>query len=205
MASRRTVSSQPKTDFDAVAGIPIGRIFLAPHNPRFDPVTSELQAIERLCSKEDILPLARDIVRNGLSPLERFALTQLPGTKDSPSYYVEEGNRRICALKLLMDPDRAPSSLRKSFEELADTWDAPINSVDATVFSNNDTLRTWLERTHSGLQGGIGRKNWTSEQKQRFSGTAKNELAQIILDYAENQGMLTKKEREESLLPLRDF
>ena len=195
----------PTAPFELVDGVEIWRIFLAPHNPRFEPVETEDQAIDRLCSREDVVPLARDIARYGISPLERFALTELSGTGSAPSYYVEEGNRRICALKLLIDPDRAPAKLRSTFEEISATWIAPFDKVDAAVFSNMDELRTWLDRTHSGPHGGVGRRNWNSEQKQRFFGGTKNQLAQQVLDYAEAEGMITKEERQGKLTTAQRF
>jgi len=190
--AKRAAEAEPPYRF--VDDVAIGRIFLAPHNPRHEPVESESEAIERLCSAEDVLPLARDIVRHGVSPLERFALTEIPRSGRNPSYYVEEGNRRICALKLLADSELAPARMRQSFEKLGEAW-TPITNIDAAVFADLDQLRIWLDRTHSGPQGGVGRKVWNAEQKQRFFGGTKNRLGQLVLDYAEAEGMITKQER----------
>jgi len=178
--------------------VPLRSIFLTPTNPRHEPVETEQDAIAWLCEQEDVLPLARDIVRYGLSPLERFALTVIAQEAGSATYYVQEGNRRICALKLLDDPDRAPVKLRGSFEALAEQW-TPIKTVSGVIFNDADELRIWLDRTHSGPQDGIGRRNWNADQKQRFYGGSKNALAQAILDYAEEAGMLSKEERRRKL------
>lgn len=189
-----------------VDDIPVGRIFLALDNPRHEPVDSEGEAIERLCTKEDVVPLARDIVKHGLSPLERFALTPIGKTKaGQATYWVAEGNRRICALKLLSDPDLAPPKFRKTFEKLAEGWLSPVTSVSGAVFTDQETLQIWLDRVHSGAQGGIGRKTWDAEQKQRFSGSSKNRLAQAVLDYAESEGMITKEQRQGKLTTVQRF
>ena len=42
--------------------VPVSRIFLHLQNPRHEPLETEAEVIERLCGKEDIYPLARDIV-----------------------------------------------------------------------------------------------------------------------------------------------
>ncbi len=132
-------------------------------------------------------------------------MTQIGKTRSGdPTYWVAEGNRRICALKLLADPELAPAKFRKTFEKLAESW-AQIKLVGAVVFNDTDTLRIWLDRVHSGHQGGIGRKTWDSEQKQRFSGSSKNKLAQAVLDYAEAEGMLTKEERQGKLTTAQRF
>jgi hypothetical protein len=203
IASRR--AKKPAVPFEQVGDVPIGRVFLALNNPRHEVVETEAEAIERLCTKEDVLPLARDIVKHGLSPLERFAMTPIGRTKGGDAtYWVAEGNRRVCALKLLTDPESAPPRFRRNFEKLSSQW-TPIKVVDAVVFNDPDTLNTWLDRVHSGPQGGVGRKSWDAEQKQRFSGSSKNKLAQAVLDYAETEGMITKAEREGKLTTAQRF
>jgi hypothetical protein len=57
-----------------VDAVPVGRLFLALDNPRFEPVEAESKAIEELCTKENVYPLARDIVKYGINPLENLAL-----------------------------------------------------------------------------------------------------------------------------------
>jgi hypothetical protein len=189
------------------ATVRIGRIFLDLNNPRHVPFENEEQTIDYLCDKEDVYALARDIAKYGLNPLERFAL--LPVDKRrvraaNASYNAAEGNRRVCALKLLADPDLAPAHLRKAFEKLATTW-APIRTVPAVVFDNEDAVSLWLDRIHSGPQGGIGRKDWNSEQKQRFSGGNKNKAAQVLLDYAQDLKMITAEERRGKLTTVQRF
>ena len=137
--------------------VSIGSIFLDLVNPRHVPFANEDQVTEYLCSKEDVLPLARDITKIGLNPLERVALIPIKGQK--ASYTMAEGNRRLCALKLLVDPDRAPARLRKSFALLA-AQRPPPKEFWAVSFNSNDEVRPWLERMHNGVYEGRGRKAW---------------------------------------------
>lgn len=189
-----------------VEAIPLNRIFLNPDNPRHEPVKSESEAIDKLCASEDIPQLARDIAQHGLNPLEKFALLPIKRRSQSgpDSYYVAEGNRRICALKLLLDPDLAPSSIRSTLERLSNGW-SPIEQIEAVVFRSDDDLRIWLDRTHNGPQGGIGRRQWKPEQKQRFDGGTKNRLALSILEYAEASGLVTAGERSRKLTTAQRF
>jgi len=182
--------------------VPVGRIFLDLKNPRHVPFTSEDEVIEYLCDKEDVWPLARDITNIGLNPLERFALVPVAGQKDA--YTMAEGNRRLCALKLLADPDRAPAKLRKGFEGLAKRR-AAVTAVSAVVFDNDAEVRVWLERIHNGPQGGIGRKPWNADQQQRFSGSNKNKVAQGFLDYALSEGLITEEGRRGKLTTVQRF
>jgi hypothetical protein len=190
-----------------VDDVPVGRIFLALENPRHKSFETEEQVIARLCAKEDVYPLARDIVKHGLNPLERFALVPLESKRSGGvvNYSAAEGNRRVCALKLLLDPERAPAKLRKAFQKLSEQWASPIKAVDAAVFDDMDSVNLWLDRIHNGPQGGIGRKGWNAEQKQRFDGGSKNRAAQALLDYAEAQKMITSDERAGKLTTVQRF
>ena len=190
-----------------IVTVPVGRLFLYLQNPRHDPLPSEAKAIEYLCSKENVLALARDIAKHGLNPLELLALlpTSRRKTEKTPqSYNAVEGNRRVCAIKLLNDPDLAPASLRKSFENLAQDW-TPVTSVQGIVFNDFESARLWLDRIHNGPQDGVGRKQWTADQKARFDGENKNRAAQQLLDYAQSEGMITAAERERKLTTVQRF
>lgn len=186
--------------------IQIDRIFLDLNNPRFEPVEREAEAIAQLCSKEDVAQLARDIVEHGLSPFDRFGVTVDAGTTGrSSAYTVAEGNRRICALKLLIDPDRAPAPRREYFVKLSADWE-PIVTVPCVVFQDADDLGLWLDRRHHGPAGGVGIKAWNSEQKTRHKGeSARNQLAQAFLDYAENARIITADQRKGRLTTVDRF
>ncbi|MEA3063632.1 MAG: hypothetical protein QOJ27_60, partial [Sphingomonadales bacterium] len=92
----------------------------------------------------------------------------------------------------------------KSFEKLSEKW-STISTVHAVLFPSVEAVRLWLDRVHSGPQGGIGRRSWDAEQKQRFYGGSKNRAAQALLDYAEAQGMITKEERQGKLTTAQRF
>lgn len=184
--------------------VPINRIFLLHSNPRHEPFATEGEAISYLCAKEDVYPLARDIVKLGLNPLERCGVFPADKKKTGGSYFVAEGNRRVCALKLLNDPELAPANLRKGFATLAESW-TPIKTVAAVKFDDYDSIRIWLDRTHNGPQGGVGRKPWNAEQKTRFDGGNKNTVSQALLDYAEAEKMITSEERKGKLTTVHRF
>ena len=183
--------------------ISIDRVFLHHENPRHEPYESQSQVIEYLCRHEDVYQLARDIVKHGVNPLERFAVFRDEDSDDDDAVYIiAEGNRRVCAIKLLSDPDLAPPSRRKEFERIGRDWSG-IYELPSIVFEDRDDLNLWLERTHHGPQGGIGRKDWNAVQKQRHSGSSKNRIALAILDYAEANKFISSQGRKENLQPFR--
>lgn len=195
------MASEPK-----MISVEIGRIFLDLENPRHEPYENEAQVIDYLCRYENVMPLAKDIAANGLNPLELLAIMpDGPSRKGvKQSYIVAEGNRRLCALKLLADPDRAPANMRKTFEALADSWSG-LEELTCRVFSDRDAVRMWLSRIHEGEQGGVGRKKWNADQTARFSGDTKNKVALGILDYAETQGFITAEDRKGKLTTVQRY
>lgn len=159
----------------------------------------ESQVIDYLCRNDNILPLAKDIVANGLNEIELIALIPDENSDDdAPAYFVAEGNRRVCALKLLLDPDRAPTKLKKAFEQLAAGW-AGMDPLQCALYESREAVDPWLTRIHDGEQDGIGRRKWNADQSQRHSGSAKNKIAMHMLDYAEESGLISKEARKGKL------
>lgn len=179
--------------------VEVDRIFLDQDNPRHKPYDTQSEVIEYLCTHESILSLARDIVTHGLNPIEQFALIPDDNAGDDAStFVVAEGNRRICALKLLHDPDLAPAKLRNGFTQAANGW-AGIGLLPCVSFEDREAVDLWLTRIHDGEQGGIGRRKWSADQSARHSGSDKDKLALTILDYAEKKGLISGEERKGKL------
>lgn len=185
------------SDAELKMAVSLDRLFLATDNPRHEEVADEGAAIERLCSTENIEQLAQDIARHGVNPAERFIVYPIDEDEKidgDSNFVVAEGNRRMCALKLLSDPDLAPAKIRRRIEQYSDTW-APISEVDVVVILDEDRRRHWLLRIHDGAQGGRGRMAWKAEQKTRFTGSGRNVMAQAFFNYCEQRAILNPGER----------
>lgn len=189
-----------KYGIESAKMINFDRVFLDQGNPRHEPFDDQDAVIEYLCHDEQVLPLAKDIAKYGLNPLELFAL--LPHGDDV--YISAEGNRRLCALKLLNDPDLAPANQRQEFKQAASTW-TPLQQLFAIVFDNRNDVRLWLDRIHAGFAGGRGRRQWNAEQKARNSGYSKNDLAQTILDAGEALNFVSATERKGRLSTVQRY
>ncbi len=187
----------------------VDRIFLYEENPRHEPLANEDEVIAYLCKDEQVFNLARSISEAGTNPLALLGVVQLPGSgraSTKKTYQAWEGNRRICAIKLLNDPDRAPANLRKDFARLAATsGHVPIRKVNAVVFDDHDDLRFWMGIIHDGAQGGVGLLDWDAEQKARHFGSNRNKVALAVLDAAEALGLITKDEREGRITTAQRF
>jgi len=178
--------------------VALSRLHLDSRNPRHDAIEDEPLIIAQLVKGEQILPLAEDICKRGLSPLERLAAIPHPTLSDH--FVMVEGNRRLCSLKLLRDPAKAPASDRKAFKKLADHKPPLPRSLEVAIFPSRDLANQWIALKHGGQQGGVGIKNWTASQSSRFKSgldniSKPNSLALAVLDYAVDAGLLTIDQR----------
>jgi len=196
----------PARELDEVE---VDRIFLYEENPRHEPIESEPEIIEHLCKDEQVYNLARNIAEAGPNPLELLGLVQIPGSgagATKKSYQAWEGNRRVCAIKLLNDPELAPPHLRKDFARLASESDhVPIKKIMSVVFDDHDDLRYWMGIIHNGAQAGVGRLDWDAQQKARHFGSNRNRVALAVLDTAEKMGLITPEERIGKLTTAQRF
>jgi len=179
--------------------VDVSRIYLANDNPRHDPIESEPKIIQHLIAHESVKPLARHIANVGhTSPLERIAVIEHPKVKNA--YIAAEGNRRICALKLLADPDKADTEANKKyFRGLSSIMETPPSKLEAVVFRDIQAARPWMSLRHEGEQGGVGTKRWDANQKARFSAQGENAQnpniqASLLIDYARSQKLLPTDE-----------
>ncbi|MCK9246675.1 MAG: ParB N-terminal domain-containing protein [Anaerolineaceae bacterium] len=167
-------------------------IYLDSINARHDPLPDQHKIIDFLVGKEKIKQLGKDIAENGLSPIENIAVIE----SENGHYIAIEGNRRLCALQLLNDPSKHPSSAA-SFARWAEKSNFVPSRIICTVFDSREEADVWIERKHQGEQDGIGPKNWNPKAKDRHYSRksakgSRNALAVSLIDYAAEQGMLDK-------------
>ena len=182
-----------------ITSIQVLDIYLDAENPRHEPIHDQDSIIEYLVSKEKIRPLAKDIVSHGTSPIELFAVLD----NGDGRCIALEGNRRLCALILLNDPMRSPSSDRSYFENLAKSMSSPITEINSVIFKSRKEADVWIDRRHEGQQDGIGIKQWDAAQKTRRNLSRQikdpNALSQALLQYAVEHDCLSQNETEKIL------
>mgnify|MGYP000105994183 FL=1 len=178
-----------------IKAVELSRIYLDNENPRHDPIENEQEIINYLLKKEKVKPLARHIAEAGsMSPLERLAVVAHPKIKGA--YIAAEGNRRVCALKLLSDPDKAHLEADKTyFRNLAKIIGTIHNTLEAVVFSDMEAARPWISLRHEGEQNGAGTMAWDTHQITRFhaqGGGKSNPNIQALLlkQYASKKRLL---------------
>lgn len=148
--------------------IPLDNIFLDPNNPRFvsmhwDSIPDERiaeTAVQKLVQEKlqqefavDRLVMNMEI--NGYLPIDRVVLRKF----DHEKYVVLEGNRRICAAKLLKQKNAdIPGSVDK---EIIDS----IGQLPCLIYTGSNTEASWI---FQGLRHIMGIQEWSAFNKARL-------------------------------------
>ncbi|HEY6311869.1 MAG TPA: hypothetical protein VIY52_13830, partial [Streptosporangiaceae bacterium] len=147
--------------------IDVESLLLDTLNPRHPPVESQREELDALLegkSGQELLRLAEDISKFGISPID-LALV-IP---DGKVYIVLEGNRRVAALKLLKNPGLASGSkISEPIYQLSKN-SIQIDSIGCIVAESRDVARRWIENRHLGPRQGTGVVGWSPEMQVRFS------------------------------------
>lgn len=164
--------------------VPLVNLHLDLDNPRHLPAASEDEAIGLLYGSEKVEALAADIAeKRAMSPFDVIGVIEMDG---NPGHFVAvEGNRRLCSLLLLNDPDRAPSpAARKLMAELSKKVQLP-DAIDVVRFASRDDAKHWIGIRHLGPQDGQGLVSWDTAQKSRaLDDGGPDALAVAVLDRA---------------------
>lgn len=116
-----------------------------------------------LLQTEDVKGLAGSIARVGLFPNE--LLVVMPADGDG-RYVVLEGNRRLAAIKLLLNPDLAPTpSLATHFRKLAEKADLRnLSQLNVVVVPDRLAAAPIIASLHTRES----KRRWSSLQQARF-------------------------------------
>ncbi|WP_140484972.1 ParB N-terminal domain-containing protein [Flavobacterium sp. GSA192] len=134
-------------------------------NPRLSETTKKLnqnEIIDYLIENEKVYELANDIVTKG------YFLNEQPiVVKESGKYHVLEGNRRVSASKILMNPDLIKSSVRKTnIKRLLKTFDLSIiEKLECIVAPTREDADIMIVNRHT---GGSAVEKWDKTKQDRF-------------------------------------
>jgi hypothetical protein len=168
-------------------------------NPRInvEPSDKESDIIRKLIQYEDVQDLARKIAKTGLLPGERVITVHEKG-----QWVVLEGNRRICACKLLLSPNLVPLEYRKTFPKISTASEiALIEKVDADVAPDRKAAEPILTLRHT--ESGV--RKWKPVARMRRVRRLLDEgftIEQIAAETKSSVGGIRKTIREFRLLQL---
>jgi hypothetical protein len=174
--------------------IKISDIDLDLENFRIDASDTQEETFENMLEdqKHQLVNLAEDILKHGLSPVEQLIVVAHP--TESGKYVVCEGNRRITALKFLSNPSKVPDpDFVGTFERLAaDFRKRPLEEVECVIFQDKKSALHWIDRKHQTLDG-RGLNQWGAVANGRRVEYLTGQLrpSKIVLNYLESVGALT--------------
>ena len=151
------------TDYKAIS-LRTGSLRLDPKNARLpsDRRSDNQRALlHALLETEDVEALAKSIAHLGIFPNERLVVMQ-----EGRLYYVLEGNRRLAAVKLLLNPDLAPTSRQvKAFRKLSEKAEKQaLSKLDVVVVASRIAAAPIIAALHIGQ----AKKGWSNLQQAHF-------------------------------------
>lgn len=138
-------------------------------NPRHAEGKNEIDTLKKLFNSVGVqymINLADDIQKNGLLGNQQIVVVPSLG---EARYTVYEGNRRIAAIKLLLNPDSFVFLDKASIEKaksIAQKSSVP-KMINCYVTDEKEAFFI-MERTHSGEDRGRGVKQWNPREKEAF-------------------------------------
>ena len=171
-------------------------------NPRLAQTSEGQRETLRALATEQgakLTVLAKDIVEYGLNPGDPFYVIQLEDRNQR--FVVIEGNRRLAALRALENPNIFEGAVKPStlttLRRLGKRYqDAPIESVNCTLFKSREESRHLVQLRHTGESQGAGTVKWRSDAATRFAaGTGEGQTETQALDFLERRGDIMPVER----------
>jgi len=149
----------------------VDQLRLWSENPRLDPEEEHVRTadfvadlLEDSSEKAAFIDLIRSIATRGFMPIDPIIVWQ---DKHNGKFYVAEGNRRVLALKLLRNADKAPKSIRSIVKQAAKSIDAnDIAKVKVVIAPSFDACEWYINQRHS-FSSSLQRR-WSRLQQQRW-------------------------------------
>jgi hypothetical protein len=132
-------------------------------NPRLLPratLPTQPELVAELIKHEDIYAMAKSIVDHGFYPHELVI-----GVEEQGKMIVIEGNRRLCAVKLLISPTLAPDGDRARFRKLSHKANiSQIRKLPLVIAPSRDAASPLIQSRHTRTQV----EKWSPVMQARF-------------------------------------
>jgi hypothetical protein len=147
---------------------PLTELELDPENPRLPRElkgATQTELLEIMISRFDVSSLAESIVSAGFLEFDPIA-----GFKtDSGRIRIREGNRRVAAAKMLLDPSLVPPRYSRMWHEMADRLrdetKAALGSLQVQVWNDPESIEL---NAYIGYRHVTGVRPWPPVEKARF-------------------------------------
>lgn len=157
--------------------------FIKASEDRFADNTVQSKAYNRMRQEDSLLELKKSILRNGYIPVERLVVR--PFAPNREKYIVIEGNRRLAAIKWILDDYAAGVNIQQSILESLRNLPVVVAESDAP----NEVFRASL----MGIRHVSGIKQWGGYQRAKLVTMMRDDLQLDAAEVAERVGMSTQE------------
>ena len=168
----------------------VNQLRLWDENPRLDPSDSYIYLrdfIEGMLIKEadktSFIDLAQSIVEKSFIPADPIVVWQ---NRENNRFYVAEGNRRVAVLKLLLDPTKAPKSIKRSMELLSKKIKPSlIEKIPVAIAPSFEDAIWYINQRHTPSSN---QKKWVRENYLKWIGDLYekfNKDIEVIKEYTD--------------------
>ena len=186
----------------------VGQLRLWAENPRLNPGHEYVRLSDFAESfthepsdRKEFLKLVKSIAEDGFVPADPIVVWQ---KQSNQKYYVAEGNRRVVALKLLRNPEKAPQSIIDVIIQLSSKVNLDdFEKIYVNVAPSFEKAEWYISQRNS--TSSLQRK-WSNEQQRRW-------ISELYEKYSGNIDLIisktkqTKPELESTirLLKIKDY
>ena len=164
----------------------INQINLWPENPRLNPEENHLSIsdfaedlIVENADKEAFIELVKSIATKGFIPFDPVVVWT-----ENKKTYVAEGNRRILAIKLLLNPNEAPLSIRSTIKKHSGKADiTSLEKVMVNLAPNFDDAEWYINERNAGSSL---HRSWSRVQQHRW-------VLELYTKYSGNMEIISSK------------
>jgi len=164
--------------------LPVGELLLDPENPRLEAVTSskdQMELVRAMWREMAVDEVALSIAENGFFEEEPlFVIPSRPG-RDEPPFIVVEGNRRLTAVKLLLDEKLRTAVKATSLPPISSQRLQQLQKLPTSVYPDRKALWAYFGFRHVN-----GPKEWDSLSKASY-------IAKVRREYNKSLDEITRK------------
>ncbi|MEO3939816.1 ParB/Srx family N-terminal domain-containing protein [Paenarthrobacter nicotinovorans] len=145
------------------AYVDVNKLHFDPHNPRFPRSVdgeNSVAVLDFMLDDANLIDLMRSIATQGFFPGEPLLVS--PHDANEGEWVVIEGNRRLAAAKLLLQPDLAPTRIQ-AVRTVVENSDSLPERLPCLQFNNRGDILQ-----HLGYRHVTGIKEWDPLAKARY-------------------------------------
>lgn len=164
--------------------IEVDRLLLDPENPRLESITTssdQLELLKAMWRETAVIEVALSIAENGFFQEEPLFAIPVNTNGKKQQYYVVEGNRRLSAVKLLLDVDLRQQVRATDLPAISPQRRTELRTLPVSVYKRREDLWEYFGFRHVN-----GPKEWDSLSKAAY-------IAKVRRDYKEDLDDIARK------------